>query len=1332
MATNIDSAIQLNKLLKEQNQLILTQAKVGKGQLETMKAMVQIMAKLSADPALESFQKMDEAIKSADEALEEFGKNGQARLEEMNESVKKGSDGIKDFGDQALIFSKKSTLIAAFLVPFNAINSATRLGIGVFSSLISVVATLGETFLSLGVSIIAVPFKMLNALMQQAQSFTGTALWQAIEDTRKAFGNLAKNEGQAIIKGFRNIQGELANTGLSTRRVLGNMAERLTFVRETAEALGRTFSALKLDIRDNIEVAAAYVKGLGLANEGTKALGKISIALGQKFTETGRQITTMAYGMGETFGISGKLISRDVSEMVGDFENFGSVGIKTMTQVSVFTRKLGIELKDLLGVVGKFDDFETAAQSAAQLSQAFGIQVDALEMMKEQDPAARFENLRKAFLATGRSVEGLSRQERSLLAQQTGLTADAISLGFAQSNVGMSYDEIQKKAGLTEKKQLSQAEAMEKLSKSIERLVKQGPQLTGGFFDIFVQGFVRGVKWTREFWGLMMALSRAMRITYWEGIRVGQMFVKNFPGVSDVFEGLRELFQPQAWRTMMRGIGRIFEDFFKSLKSGGEFSFTKMLEAFRQNFFNWFDSRSPAGKKVLDGFRNFFLAMRRIGVEALRFVVENLTSGVKIVTGLIRDMLDPKKSFGSSMSGTGSKLVRFIKDEVFGPFIPVIKEQWPALKSAFGDLFELLKNFFVTTIWPKAKAMIWDIFIKAIEWTVLGQVISFTAMTVFKKIAGSIVEAGIPLLGNAFKKLGSGIPKAAVEGSEATKKAIEGATGLGSSFTKFANVPWSSIGKAVGRGVVGLVVLAGVTVVMAGNFLLLRKILSGVKIEDAKMIAMSLSAMTAAYIEAAGVAVLAAGLGILTNPTTIGLVGIGLAALATIVTGLATHSIVIIQQIQAAGFSSDVKDKVDIFINVARVMIDFAKSIGNIISLATPSFKTFFTGNPDKEFRKNLGKIKDIIQAIAWQVKDIITIVVSDVMLLSPQDLEAAKVLGPLLSTIGELATAMTPPPELTGNWFDKLIGVDTLGAVSSYMLRTADVMKTLIANVKPIFDSLAGESALFLNSERIASFSGFMQGVAGLLKSLTPTSDILNAFQPAKETPSVFGLFKGEVETSPDQGIKSVTDFMGKMIDAMTGPDGALNKIKDFTSGLIGSIGKLGTPEQIKAAQDVFQGSLASVVTITDMFSPDKVKNLEATSAKNIQPILQGLVTNVFDPLKGNLPALLTGFDGVAQDTKLLNKVYKGKISSGLSDLILEINLISMQIEKLGPIDIKTQLKQTSDKLGLKGDSELKIDRNDLKILVNVNVTMDADDLEMALHTRPRGSNFAWTGRKG
>jgi hypothetical protein len=172
----------------------------------------------------------------------------------------------------------------------------------------------------------------------------------------------------------------------------------------------------------------------------------------------------------------------------------------------------------------------------------------------------------------------MTRQERALLATHTGLDQKTLSMVFSAEKQGMSYEDMQKQGENAQKQQLSQAEAMQKLSNSIERLVKSGGSLKGGFFDIFLQGFMKGIRWTREFHSLMRNLRMSMRDTLFAGRRVGQMFVREFPGVSDVLRGIADLFNPRRFRRMLSGVVDDFRTFFSDMTSNPNTALSSLFE----------------------------------------------------------------------------------------------------------------------------------------------------------------------------------------------------------------------------------------------------------------------------------------------------------------------------------------------------------------------------------------------------------------------------------------------------------------------------------------------------------------------------------------------------------------------------------------------------------------------------------------------------------------------------------------------------------------------------------------------------------------------------------
>lgn len=693
---NLEIAKQLKKLQEELNDLVDVQTKSLKSQLDLTKQLADALGQIITNSAgtTENAQKMQEALGEAAENAEKIGSKGTAaRFAESLKKAHKEGEGLTTSLKKAVKTMPGFTAFAGIWSGFTAGITGTVNSLRLFSSsILDALEGLGQ----LAVAVFTFPFRILNILTDFASQGGGdSGLRQALEDIRKEFGDLRKTSAKAIIDISRSMKGELANTGLSVWRTFGNLADRLKTIAEYAKNMGNVFQGVMREFAAHGEVLAAFIKGLHLTEEGQKAVATRAYATGTSMRELTREIANYSVQLGDEFGISAAQISQDMGDMMADFRNFGTLAPEILANISVYARRLGVDVKGLLGVIDQFDNFEDAARSSAQLTQAFGLQLDALQLLKAEDPAERTEMIRKAFFTAGRSIENMTRQERALLAQQTGLEDSALDLVFSAKNQGLSYDTVKKKSEAARKSQLTQAEALQKVAGAIERLVKSGSLGGGGFFERFFQGFERGILRSREFREIMVNIRQALRETYLAGIRVGQMFVDLFPGIRQLFKGLSGLFDRSRFREMTRNLRNIFREFFTSLTStSGRDSFKNLMERLKTMFWNYFNASSPAGRNILDGVRKFSKAAAVIAAGLIREIGNGLTQGIRFIT----DVISGRRELGGGAAAGGA--FAFIM-ELFEPIVEAIKEAWP-------PLFEALKNLWTEEVWPRIRDFLYD------------------------------------------------------------------------------------------------------------------------------------------------------------------------------------------------------------------------------------------------------------------------------------------------------------------------------------------------------------------------------------------------------------------------------------------------------------------------------------------------------------------------------------------------------------------------------------------------------------------------------------------------
>ena len=763
----LDLQMQINNVLAERQGILQKQQKVLTDQ-------VQLAAELCKSLRCENLDDLESSFSSMTDAAREAANEGANAGDTIEEGLERAANSASKTGSAFSGISSGAASAGGAVFGFaggvvSAIGGAIQSILSMRSALGGIVGAIGKV----GGAIIRAPFAIMKGLIGMSQQGGGVSpLRQELENIRKEFGDLATNEGAAAVSAinqFRKQASDLAGTGKTLRRTFGpgrqGLAKALAYNVELMKALGPAMGNFSDAIRTSAVELAVYRKGLGLSAEGQASILKHAQAMGKDPVDAQREFASMAIQMGESFGISSKLIGKDMDDMKKDFATFGTLSTRELAQVSVYTRKLGIEVKDLQGLVGQFDNFEDAAQNAAKLAQSFGLNVDAMKLMNAQNPAERLSILQKAFKETGRSVEQMSRQELALLASRSGLSAEAAKLAFSQRGLSMSYDEVQKAGGKAEKKQLTQAEAMEKLANNIERVFGSGGGQFTSFFDAFTKGFGRGIRRSVEFRKVMRNIRKSLRAVFWAGSAVGRMFVKFFPGIKKVFAGLSDLFSPKRFGALMEGVKGAFGDLFKSLQTDPRAGVEAFFKRIKSVFKSFFDSGGDATKSILSGAKEFGNAILSIIQYVLPIAIKEMTN---LVNKLVDLILNPPSLDGARTGGNDfvSKMV-----ETFGESFALASDTLvPALIRLFKVSFEKAKPFLIPLGRTVLSFIIGQIIITGTLSAIQGAIVGFLG----KKVGGFLkgvfglggkegAEGGSRLLMKSIRKMGTrlqtGIPR---------------------------------------------------------------------------------------------------------------------------------------------------------------------------------------------------------------------------------------------------------------------------------------------------------------------------------------------------------------------------------------------------------------------------------------------------------------------------------------------------------------------------------------------------------------------------------------------
>jgi methyl-accepting chemotaxis protein len=706
--------LEINRLVNERNSLLIEQANIISQQIELQRILCDAMDCRFGEEHAEGIRAISDSMLEASDRASMY----RDRLDLLTNSLTEGGDVQDRMNSSMSRGTKMAAMFAAGLKLLSAaLNRVKTIGLAVFGFAKSLI---GGIF-SIGKAILALPLQIHKGLIETANQFNEISpVALALEEVRKQFGDLQVSTG-AIIKDsigpMRAEFNQLAASGHSFAKTFGmgreGVAAAIKFNAELMGALKGGTYELRKEIGENIAEHAIYRKSLGMTAEQQANLIHLAKQQGKSATEVQQEYAKFALGMGKRFGFSAKELGSSMAEMSADVANFGTLSTKKLAQVAVYTKKLGIETKNLQNIVNKYDNFEDAAKSASMLNQTFGMQVDVLKMLREEDPAKRLRMLQDSFAATGRSYDKLSRVERKRLADLSGLDDATARAAFSQQGLSMSYDDIVSAGDDTENSTKSLDNTMKELSKNMERVLQVGKTFSS-FWEAFVEGFSFGFFRLTPVTKLLSNIRESMRITYQEGKGFGQLFYEAFPGVKEIVEGLTLFYDPAKFKARFDKLYSVFEKFFNIIKNPKNIrsAFNNLSNEITKMLKDMFNPNNPEYSTMAQGFDSFATTIGNIFIVALEKAFRTATDFLRNFTKNLKRLISGEITMGelfSSMFGEGD--IGTGLKERFGENLnflgEAVEEFGPAMVEAFQALFEYMKPHLKKAV-AELTVVIWE------------------------------------------------------------------------------------------------------------------------------------------------------------------------------------------------------------------------------------------------------------------------------------------------------------------------------------------------------------------------------------------------------------------------------------------------------------------------------------------------------------------------------------------------------------------------------------------------------------------------------------------------
>ena len=321
------------------------------------------------------------------------------------------------------------------------------------------------------------PMNILASL--GSKIFESTVAFALEQDT--ALANLNKNIGalgqydDAVTSAFisnRQFGISITQVGEATQTLFTSMS---------------SFSNLAESTRNELIEFTAQMNALGIESRATSELLEISTkALGMN-AEAAMNVQKELFATGQAVG-------KTPAEMVAGFTAAapqlaaqGDKMVEVFKGLSAASKATGIEMQSLLGIVGKFDTFEGAADAAGSLNAILGgDMLNSVELLTASEDE-RIRMLIRSIELSGKSFDSMNKFEKMAIANAAGITDMAEANKLFNTTLS-AYDEQQAAAE-------AGAMTQEEMNEAMTKFMDIGQRLQAAFMSLAVsiRPFVEGL-----------------------------------------------------------------------------------------------------------------------------------------------------------------------------------------------------------------------------------------------------------------------------------------------------------------------------------------------------------------------------------------------------------------------------------------------------------------------------------------------------------------------------------------------------------------------------------------------------------------------------------------------------------------------------------------------------------------------------------------------------------------------------------------------------------------------------------------------------------------------
>ena len=243
-------------------------------------------------------------------------------------------------------------------------------------------------------------------------------------------------------------------------------------ISDTAFTYGETISSSLGEYAEDLDLITG---GLDISQaELQKIITRTIDRTGEVSIENLRNFNKFAQSAARASGKSAKLIASNMASIIGDVRNFGNVTDEEASRIGTALLEIGVKAETLGSLVGKFSSFDQAAAAVGNLTAAFGLNLDSMEMMMlaNEDQEQFLLRMRSAFEEQGLEFREMNLAQQKLLADQLSISVEEAGRLFDFDKDITSIEDLKEAAGETDA-----LEDMQTMVSEIATMVDKGKDL---------------------------------------------------------------------------------------------------------------------------------------------------------------------------------------------------------------------------------------------------------------------------------------------------------------------------------------------------------------------------------------------------------------------------------------------------------------------------------------------------------------------------------------------------------------------------------------------------------------------------------------------------------------------------------------------------------------------------------------------------------------------------------------------------------------------------------------------------------------------------------------